>query len=469
MLYRLLAALLICAVCGAAQVPCSANQPCLKVTWIGQSCFVIQNPDGSKTVITDPPDATVGYKLPATPADVVTISHNHTDHNYSAGVKGSFTVVDGRPTTARQEITAAGMPFILIPGFHDNTNGSQRGQSTMIRWTQNGMTIAHLGDLGQESLTAAQLADLQGLDVLIVPAGGFYTIDAQKAAALIAQLKPRVAILMHFRTPLGGPAQLATFPAVVAPFADNTYAPSTVTINKAALDPAAAPLVYLMEPAAEAAAVNGASFAAGQPMAPGSLVSLFGTFTGSATASASALPLARKLGETELLVGGSTVPLLYVSPLQINFQAPRQTPVSQVLVEARVAAKVVARATMTVIPTAPGVFAVLNQDSKANSATNPARRGQVLQIYATGQGEVSPAVEDGAAPAADKLSVTSGTPAVAIGGKRATVQFSGLAPGFVGVWQLNVVVPDDAPLGNDIPLAITWALNSNTVPLSIAQ
>jgi uncharacterized protein (TIGR03437 family) len=460
MLYRLLAALLFCAVCGAAQI---------RITWIGQSCFVIQTPDGSKTVITDPPVASVGYTLPTTPADVVTVSHDHTDHNYTAGVKGSFTQVNGRSVTARQEVTAAGLPFILIPGFHDNTNGSQRGQNTMMRWTQNGVAIAHLGDVGQDSLTTAQVADLQSLDVMIIPAGGFYTIDAQKAATFIAQLKPRAAILMHFRTPLGGPAQLVTFPAVVAPFLDVVYAPSPMLIDKSTLDAAAAPAVYVMEPAAEAAAVNGASFAAGQPVAPGSLASLFGSFTGSVTASASSLPLSRKLGETELLVANSAVPLLYVSPLQINFQVPRQTATSQVLVEARVAGKTIARATITVIPTAPGLFAVLNQDSKPNSATNPAKRGQVLQIYATGQGEVSPAVEDGAAPAADKLSVTAATPTVTIGGKSAKVQFSGLAPGFVGVWQLNVTIPDDAPTGNTVPLAVTWALTSNTLQIAITQ
>jgi uncharacterized protein (TIGR03437 family) len=78
-------------------------------------------------------------------------------------------------------------------------------------------------------------------------------------------------------------------------------------------------------------------------------------------------------------------------------------------------------------------------------------------------------VEDGAAAAADKLSVTTATPAVSIGGKPAKVQFSGLAPGFVGVWQLNVAIPDDAPTGNTVPLAVTWALTSNTLPLAITQ
>ena len=101
MLYRLLAALLLCAVCGAAQI---------RITWIGQSCFVIQTPDGSKTVITDPPNL-AGYTLPATPADVVTVSHDHTDHNYTAGVKGNFTQVNGRSITARTSVRLTGRPF----------------------------------------------------------------------------------------------------------------------------------------------------------------------------------------------------------------------------------------------------------------------------------------------------------------------------------------------------------------------
>ncbi|MCU1324814.1 MAG: Zn-dependent hydrolase of the beta-lactamase fold-like protein [Bryobacterales bacterium] len=66
----------------------------------------------------------------------MTISHNHTDHNFSQGVKGTFTLVDGRPVTARTEVTAAGLAFVQIPGFHDNTNGSARGPNTLVRWTQ---------------------------------------------------------------------------------------------------------------------------------------------------------------------------------------------------------------------------------------------------------------------------------------------------------------------------------------------
>src|SRR3989442_10483722 len=96
------------------------------ITGVGKACFYIQGETGPMVVV-DPPAASVGYTLPATPADVVTISHNHTDHNNSAGVRGNFILVDGRPTTQRTETAAAGLTFVQVPGFHDNTNGATRG------------------------------------------------------------------------------------------------------------------------------------------------------------------------------------------------------------------------------------------------------------------------------------------------------------------------------------------------------
>lgn len=437
---RLAIPLLLFAVHAAAQAPA------VRVQWIGQACILVQNTDGTAAVLTDPPAPSVGY-TPAAAADGVTISHNHSDHNYSA---------DGRTVTSRAETTAAGLPFVLVPGFHDNQNGAQRGPHTIIRWTQGGISFAHFGDYGQDELTAAQLADLRGLDVIFVPAGGFFTIDAERARALIAQLNPRVAILMHFRTALGGPAQLAAFPAVASPFAEIVYKPAGLLLSRAGLP--ASTEVWLMEVAAEAAAVNSAGFTAGAPVAPGSL-------------QASTVPLPRRLGETEVLVGGAVggaaAPLLYASPPQINFQAPRQPAVGQVVMEARVGGQRVARGSLSVMPTAPGIFAVLNSDGKVNSASNPARRGEGLQIFATGQGEVTPPVEEGAAAPDQPLSVTATPPGVQVGGKPASVQFSGLAPRLVGVWQINAVVPSDAPPGSTVPLIIIRALVSNSFPIAV--
>ena len=390
----------------STEVPATSAAGPVRVTWIGQASFLVQNADGSATVVLDPPAASVGYALPTQPADVVAVTHDHSDHNNVAGVSG----------TARQEATAAGLPFVLIPGFHDNQSGALRGPNTIIRWMQGGINFAHFGGYGQDQLSPEQLADLGGSEVIFVPVGGFSTIDAEQAAALITQVNPRVVILMHFRTALGGQSQFATFPSVVMPFAEIVYKPSTVELDASALPVTTE--VWLMEVAAGAVSVNGASFGAGVPVAPGSLVSVFGNFAGATTAGAVALPLPRVLEGTEVLVDDAAVPLLFTSAGQINFQLPRATPVGQSVLEVRVNGQVVAGGSVTVLPTAPGVFVVLNTDGRLNSPSSPESRGGFLQIYATGQGEVSPAVEDGFAAAVEPLSVTLAPPTVTIGGRR---------------------------------------------------
>ncbi|MBZ5626239.1 MAG: MBL fold metallo-hydrolase [Acidobacteriia bacterium] len=438
----------------------------LSITWVGQSCFLLRTPSGP-TVLTDPPVASVGYTLPSLAADVVTITHNHTDHNNSAGVRGSFTLVDGRPVTGRQVITAAALSFTLIPGFHDNQNGALRGPNTMIRWTQAGLNIAHLGDLGQDSLTDAQAADLQNVDILFIPAGGFFTITPERAAAYVSQLHPRIAILMHYRTALGGPAQLGTLPSTAAPFSPLLYKPSTVVVHRDALP--VSQEVWVMQPASDATVVNAATFAEGNPVAPGSVLSVFGAFSASQTAAATAYPLPRKLGETEVLIDGTPAPLFYVSPAQINVQLPAGHTAGPVLADVHVAGQSVGHAPSTVVPSAPGLFAAANQDYRPNSPSLPAHPGEILQIYGTGQGAVVPAVDDGVAASAAPLSLAV-PPNVFLEGRQLTVQFSGLAPGLAGVWQINVVLPPDAPTGPSLALTVVNGLvTSNRLAVAIVR
>lgn len=451
-----LALLLTASLASAAEV---------KITWVGQSCFIVQSSEGRPTIITDPPAAAVGYTLPAIPADVVTISHNHSDHNNAAGVRGEFTLVDGRNVTERREVSAAGITFTLIPSFHDNQGGSLRGSNTIIRWTQSGISFAHMGDYGEDRLSDRQAADLRGLDVLFIPAGGFFTVDARQAAEMIRQLRPRIAILMHYRTALGGPAQLAAFPAVAEPFPELVYRPATVSLRREELP--ASTQVWLMEPAADAVAVNAASFAAGMPVAPGSLVTVFGNLSGARTEAAQSPPLPRRLADVEVLVDGEAAPLLFVSPAQINFQMPFSQPVGQPRLDVRLAGQARLRTQTTVVTMTPGLFVAVNEDGRLNSAAAPARRGQRLIIYGTGQGEVRPAVPDGEPAPSVPLSVTPWMPDVFIGGKAAPVEFSGLAPGWAGLWQINVVIPADAPTGTAVPLMVKYGLTSNTLPLVI--
>jgi uncharacterized protein (TIGR03437 family) len=437
----------------------------LSITWIGQAGFILKTV-GGPTVVTDPPAPSIGYTIPAVTADAVTITHNHADHNNSAGIGGAFTLVDGRPITARQEIAAAGTTFTLIPGFHDNTNGSQRGPNALIKWTQAGLKIAHLGDVGQDQLTEAQLTELRDLDILFIPAGGGPTISTERAAAFVAELRPRITILMHYRTPLGGPTSIASLPAAAAPFSPVIYKPSVVLVHRDALPVSRE--VWVMQPASDAVAVNAATFGEGQPVAPGSIASIFGTFTGSQTAPQTGYPLPRKIGDTEVLVDGKAVPLYYVSPAQVNIQLSATQAVGPALADIRVAGRTVGRAPLTIVPTAPGLFAVANQDFRANSAGTPARQGEVIQIYGTGLGVSTPAIDDGAAAPSQPPS-TGVPPNVFLQGRQIPVQFTGLAPGFAGLWQVNAVLPNDAPTGPSIPLSIVSGGTSNTITIGIAQ
>jgi uncharacterized protein (TIGR03437 family) len=434
----------------------------VRITWIGQAGFMVQT-DGGATVVADPPSPNLGYPIPEVAADVVTVSHNHGDHSYTAGVRGNFTLVDGRTATSRTQVTAGGMPFVVIPGFHDAQGGAVSGQNSIVQWTQGGLRFAHFGDYGQEQLTDAQLADLQNLDVLMIPGGGYFTVETEEAAALVAQLKPRVTILMHYRTSLGGPAQAAVLPAVPAPFSGVVYKPASAVLNRDRMP--TVPEVWVMEPLASAVVVNSGGLAPGIPVAPGSLATIFGTFPGSETLSG-APPLPRRLGQTEVFIGASALPLLYVSPGQINVQIPSAVGLGQFLVEVKVGGQTVSRAPVTVVARAPGIIGAFNADGRVNSAQNRARRGDTLQIYATGQG-LAPGiagVADGAAAGAANL--TRSVPEVALGGRRATVRRSGLLQGAAGVWQVTITVPNDAPTGS-VPLAMRLGQASNTVLVAI--
>jgi uncharacterized protein (TIGR03437 family) len=273
---------------------------------------------------------------------------------------------------------------------------------------------------------------------------------------------------MHYRTAVGGPAQIAglsTLPGIFATAAPVVFQPSTVTIRPANLP--ALTEVWFMEPRSDAVAVNAATFAGGKPAAPGSLASVFGKFTGATTGQAPGYPLPAKIGETEVLVDGKAVPLFYTSAGQVNFQVPAATPVGQSVVEVRVAGQVVARTSMTVTAHAPGLFAAANPDGTVNSAANSVKRGETLVLYGTGQGAVSPAVEDGAA--ARGLSTSVVAPLVFLGGKQIPPAFSGLAPGFAGLWQINVPIPADAATGPEIELTVVSGLTSNRLMVNVRQ
>ncbi len=164
----------------------------MKIKWLGHASFLITSDSGVK-IVTDPyaPDDRLHYGEINESADIVTVSHDHSDHGSVAAVKGSPQVVKG-------DAEIKGIKFRGIATFHDNAGGKDRGKNTIFCFEVDGVKVCHLGDLGHE-LTAGQVAAIGAVDALLLPVGGFYTIDASGASKVAGQLKPGVVIPMHFK------------------------------------------------------------------------------------------------------------------------------------------------------------------------------------------------------------------------------------------------------------------------------
>jgi len=168
----------------------------MKTKWLGHACFLITSGDGLR-VITDPYAVSGGidYSPIRETADVVVVSHDHSDHNNVAAVQGKPEVIKG-PGIA----TAKDIQFRGVATSHDTSQGSQRGPNTVFCFTIDDLRLCHLGDLGHP-LSQAHVAEIGAVDILFVPVGGFFTIDATVASHVCDQLKPKVIIPMHFKTP----------------------------------------------------------------------------------------------------------------------------------------------------------------------------------------------------------------------------------------------------------------------------
>jgi uncharacterized protein (TIGR03437 family) len=123
---------------------------------------------------------------------------------------------------------------------------------------------------------------------------------------------------------------------------------------------------------------------------------------------------------------------------------------------------------VNVVAMSPGLFAAANQDGHANSADAPAHPGEILAVYGTGFGPTVPPIPDGAASPASPLA-TGAPPNVFLEGRQLAVQFAGLAPGLAGVWQINIVLPNDAPTGPQLSLSMVSGVASNVLPVAIAR
>lgn len=169
----------------------------MRLRWLGHSAFLLTAKDGTR-VITDPYKAgsyggAVGYKPIEEPADLVTISHEHDDHNWGEGIPGSPVVVKAG------EHKVKGVKGWAIPSFHDESMGRERGPNNIFVIELDGLRVCHLGDLGHP-LSPKVKGEIGQVDLLLIPVGGFYTIDAQTAWQVVRELNPKVVIPMHYRT-----------------------------------------------------------------------------------------------------------------------------------------------------------------------------------------------------------------------------------------------------------------------------
>ena len=167
----------------------------MKVKWLGHACFLLTSDSGLR-IITDPYTPGVfglNYAPPAETADIVTVSHDHADHNNVAAVKGNPQVVQG--VGSHQ---AKGIQFKGIATAHDESSGKERGANTIFCFALDGINVCHLGDLGHDLLDQTA-ADIGAVDVLLIPVGGNFTIDAAVADVVCKKLAPKVVIPMHFK------------------------------------------------------------------------------------------------------------------------------------------------------------------------------------------------------------------------------------------------------------------------------
>lgn len=164
----------------------------MDIKYLGHSSFLFRNKQAK--LITDPfyPEYT-GLKFPKTEADIVTSSHDHKDHNYIEGIKGSPLVL-----TWPGEYEKGGVRIKGFATFHDEKEGSERGNNVVYKFEIEGMSILHCGDLGH--LLSSDMVDAIGnIDVLCVPVGGVYTITPAQALKVVNSIEPSIIIPMHYK------------------------------------------------------------------------------------------------------------------------------------------------------------------------------------------------------------------------------------------------------------------------------
>ena len=164
------------------------------IEYLGHSCFKLTESTGT-TVVCDPYSGDmVGYSMPKVEADVVTVSHHHSDHDVTSNVGGTPVIID-----MEENYDSDGVEINSIKSFHDASRGKKRGENLIFKFRMDGIDVCHLGDLG-EKCSSDLIETLLPVNVLLIPVGGNYTIDAEMAKEYVDRIMPDIVIPMHYRT-----------------------------------------------------------------------------------------------------------------------------------------------------------------------------------------------------------------------------------------------------------------------------
>lgn len=168
----------------------------MKISWLGHASFLLETNQGTK-IITDPYESggyggAVGYGSINVEADIVTVSHQHSDHNYTQGL--------GEPRIVNKEtkVTIKDVEIEGIASYHDEKKGKLRGKNIIFIIKVEGLKIIHFGDLGTKDIDYSRF---QNIDIALIPVGGIFTLDAKGATEVLKQINPKITIPMHFKTP----------------------------------------------------------------------------------------------------------------------------------------------------------------------------------------------------------------------------------------------------------------------------
>jgi len=214
----------------------------MKITYIGHACFKLTAKDDT-SVITDPYDESVGIAMLPLEADMITMSHEHHDHNCMSQIVGSPKIARGSELAQ-----VSGVAARAVRSWHDDVQGEKRGANFIRIFSIDGMKVVHMGDQGcmpEEDVLRA-IADA---DVMMIPVGGFYTVNAQEAKAIIDSARPRCVIPMHFITANGNYSVIADHKLFLALMGADDVQP----VEEIEFDAGSVPEgVLFMKPAADA-------------------------------------------------------------------------------------------------------------------------------------------------------------------------------------------------------------------------